>query len=55
MKKRTASYLYFLAGILAGVASIINFTNGEKWFGRTYIFVAITFISLGFTMRKKDK
>lgn len=53
MKKYTASYLYFFSGILFAIASIIYFSTNKKSLGIVYICLAITFISLRFSFRKK--
>lgn len=57
MKKHTTSTLYFITGILNTINAIINFTNPystNSWLGVTYLALAVTFISLGVSYRKKE-
>jgi hypothetical protein len=54
MKKKTTSKLYFLSGILFAITSIIHFSSTETYLGITYICLAITFTSLGFSYKKKE-
>ena len=53
MKKSTAGILDFTAGILFALASLLNFIDGKRTMGFTYICLAIVFISLGLSFKKK--
>jgi hypothetical protein len=55
MREKTVSYIYFVAGILNIATSIFYFSANRILFGITYLFLAITFISLGMSYRNKLK
>ena len=55
MKEKTVSHIYFVTGIINIATSIFYFSGNRILLGITYLFLAITFISLGTSYRNKLK
>ena len=53
MKKNYTYGLYFFAGILFAIASLLEFINNNSWI--VNLCLAITFILLGFDYKKKSR
>ncbi len=53
MQKITVSYLYFITGILFAIISVMYFNTDNKSSGSAFLCLALTFISLGFSLKKK--
>lgn len=55
MKKKFTSYIFFIAGIINIIFSMVNFSGNKISIGVTYLFFAIVFIVLGVRYRNKYK
>lgn len=53
MKKNNFYILYFISGVLFTITAVLNFTDNKTLMGITYICLAITFTSLGFSYKKR--